>query len=207
MIRLRQALVVEGRYDQIRLDSVLQATVVRTNGFRIFKDKETLQLIRTLAVKTGVVILTDSDAAGFKIRRFLAGAIREGEVVHAYIPDLPGKEPRKAKPSKEGTLGVEGVSGEQILAALRQAGVLFTQEEPGGQPITKLDLFADKLTGGEGSALRRAALKQALGLPAHLTTNALLTLLNTMLTYGQYKALVESLPPGREDVLPPASQR
>lgn len=193
MIRLRQALVVEGRYDQIRLDSVVQATVVRTNGFRIFRDRETLELIRLLAKKTGVIILTDSDAAGFKIRRFLNGAVREGQVIHAYIPDLPGKEPRKARPSKEGTLGVEGVSGEQILTALRQAGVLFSQEAAPERPITKLDLFQDGLTGGEGSAGRREALKRQLGLPAHLTTNALLTLLNTMLTYEQYRELLTRL--------------
>jgi len=193
MIRLEQAIVVEGKYDKIKLQSLVDATIIQTNGFRIYQDKQTLGLLRTLAAGPGIVILTDSDHAGFQIRRYLVGAIGQGKIYHAYIPDILGKERRKAAPSKEGTLGVEGVPAPLLMQALERAGVLSQEEAPSRRRITKLDLFEDGLTGGEGSEARRTALKTLLGLPAHLTTNAMLSVLNAVCDYETYREIVARL--------------
>ena len=193
MIKIRQAIVVEGKYDKIKLSSIIDGTIITVGGFEIFRDKEKLQLLRLLAQKTGLIILTDSDVAGFRIRNFLSGAIGEGEVIHAYIPDIAGKERRKDRPSAEGKLGVEGVSKEVILTALTQAGVMTSDVPASGHPITKVDFYEDGLTGGPNSSQRRAKLQKELGLPEHLSTNSLLTLLNTMMDYESYKQLIEKL--------------
>lgn len=191
MITLRQAVIVEGRYDKIRLSSLLDATILETNGFRIFKDKEKLALIRALAHKRGIVILTDSDTAGFRIRRYLQGAIPKEDhqnLYHAYIPEILGKEKRKNAPSKAGTLGVEGMPSQVLMDALKRAGVLTNQSQPSNEPnpITKLDFYEDGLTGRENSAALRALLMARLSLPHYLSANALLEVLRATMTREEY---------------------
>jgi len=193
LIKIDQAIVVEGKYDKIKLSSIIDGTIIEVGGFEIFKDKEKLSLLRLLAEKTGLVILTDSDVAGFRIRRYLGGAIPKGQVINAYIPDILGKERRKERPSAEGKLGVEGMPKEVILQALAQAGVTASERVQPARPITKLDFYEDGLTGGANSSQRRAKLLSALSLPEHLTTNSMVTILNTMIDYDRYKELVKSL--------------
>ncbi|MBC8570789.1 toprim domain-containing protein [Zongyangia hominis] len=195
MISLKETVVVEGKYDKIKLASLLNATIIAVDGFRIFTDKETLALLRALADKTGLVILTDSDAAGFKIRHYIAGAVNPNKVRHAYISDIFGKESRKEKPSKEGKLGVEGVSQAEILRALTRAGVLCEEGSPRekGRPITKTDFFADGLTGAPDAGVRRKRLIERLGLPEHLSANGLLQVLNALMDYEGYRTLIEEL--------------
>ena len=181
MLQIRQAIIVEGKYDKIKLDSLVKAVVIPTHGFQIYKDPETLELIRFYAKTTGILILTDSDRAGFRIRGFLRGAIPEGDIRNIYIPDIFGKEKRKAKPSAEGKLGVEGMEAEILREAFRKAGVL-TEEAPAGDPVTKTDLYLAGLSGRPDSAAARRALQAKLGLPAMLSANALLEVLNAMMT-------------------------
>ena len=196
MIRVREAIVVEGKYDAIRLASVVDALIVETNGFRIFKDKDTLALLRRLAEKRGLLILTDSDSAGFVIRDYLAGAIPPERIKHAYIPPVEGKERRKAAPSKEGLLGVEGLDGALIAEALRRAGASIDNEngstEPAA-PLTKMDLYDAGLTGGDNSAERRRQLLGLLGLPPSLSANRMLAVLNAVLTREQFAQTVRDL--------------
>ncbi|WP_343253211.1 toprim domain-containing protein [Ligaoa zhengdingensis] len=189
MIKLRQAVVVEGRYDKIKLSSLLDATIIQTDGFRIFKDKDKVALLRELARRVGLVVLTDSDSAGFVIRNHIKSCVREGKVYHAYIPEILGKEKRKDRPSKEGTLGVEGVPAEVILQALRRAGVTADTGEARERLVTKADLMEDGLSGGEGSHERRTRLLRELGLPHYLSANSMLDVLNTMFSYEEYKRL------------------
>lgn len=194
---LREALVVEGRYDKNTVSQVLDALILETRGFGVFTDPELVALLRTLARTRGLVILTDSDSAGFLIRNHLRGALAGENVKHAYIPDIPGKERRKSAPSREGKLGVEGVPGAVILDALRRAGAVFENESArharGG--ITKTDLYALGLTGTAGSDARRAALKKKLGLPERLSANALLEVLNALMTPEELAALTRDGPP------------
>ena len=192
MLKLRQAVIVEGRYDKAKLASLVDATILTTDGFDIFKDREKLALIRALAAKNGVVLLTDSDAAGFKIRGYLARAIPPGQLTHVYIPDLFGKEPRKARPSAEGKLGVEGVPAGTLLEAFRRAGVTAepVEDAPPRAPITKADLMDWGLSGGEQSAARRRALCARLGLPERLSANGLLGALNALYRREELEALL-----------------
>ena len=179
-LRIKEAIVVEGRYDKNTLSQVVDAVILETAGFRVFKDGEKLILLRRMAQKRGLIILTDSDGAGFVIRNFLKGAIDPALVKHAYIPDRFGKERRKRAPGKEGKLGVEGMDPQALLSALRRAGATFVDEEDASAappPLTKADLFALGLTGRPDSAARRAALLKKLDLPEHLNANALLTVL------------------------------
>ena len=182
-LKLRQAIVVEGKYDQNTLRQIVDTAIFTTNGFADMKDPALLRLLRQAAQTTGLVILTDSDGAGFLIRNTLKSALPETGVLHAYIPDLPGKEKRKAAPGKEGLLGVEGMTPEILLKALRNAGAEFADGStppPAREPITKQDLFALGLSGGPESAKKRAALLKALSLPAHMSANALLQALNVL---------------------------
>lgn len=193
---IRKPIIVEGRYDKIKLESLVDGDILPTDGFRIFKEPARLELIRTLAAKTGIIVLTDSDAAGFKIRGHIASAVPPEQITHLYIPNLHGKESRKAHPSAEGTLGVEGVPAQVILEAFRAAGELDGGEAPPSspaRPITKLDLYEDGLCGGPGSRGLRGALMARLNLPARLGTNALVAVLNRLLTYPQYRELLELL--------------
>lgn len=194
MIRLKQAVIVEGKYDKHRLSAVLDALILTTDGFGIFKDTEKQRLLRRLAAERGLVVLTDSDAAGFVIRNFLNGIVPANRVTHVYIPDVFGKERRKAAPSKEGKLGVEGMRTDVLLEAFRKAGL--TADETAGRPqraVTKTDLYLDGLSGGPDSAEKRRRLLAALDLPAHMQANAMLGVLNTLFTYDEYRKTIEDL--------------
>jgi ribonuclease M5 len=192
-ISIGQAVVVEGKYDQIRLSSVLDAVIIPTNGFGIFSDWELLAFIRRLAESKGVVVMTDSDAAGFQIRSFLSGAIPADKIIHAYIPDILGKERRKTVASKEGKLGVEGMNARILLDALQKAGVTCSRSEENTRKITHTDLFEDGVSGGPNSKEKRTRLLGALSLPARLSTGAMLRIMNTFLCYEAYKNAVDSL--------------
>lgn len=188
-LKLRQAIVVEGKYDQNTLRQIVDTAIFTTNGFADMKDPALLRLLQQAAQTTGLVILTDSDGAGFLIRNTLKSALPETGVLHAYIPDLPGKEKRKAAPGKEGLLGVEGMTPEILLKALRGAGAEFADGStppPAREPITKQDLFALGLSGGPESAKKRAALLKALSLPAHMSANALLQALNVLFSREEF---------------------
>ena len=183
MIKIKEAIVVEGRYDKNTLSQLVDTVILETNGFGIFKDKEQLALLRKIAQKRGLIVLTDSDGAGFVIRNHLKGALPQDQVKHAYVPDLFGKEKRKRKAGKEGKLGVEGMRPEVLERALRQAGATVLDGEAqahSGPPLTKADLFAAGLSGGEGSKEKRQALLKKLDLPEHLTPNAMLPVLSAL---------------------------
>lgn len=187
--KLRQAIVVEGKYDQNTLRQIVDTAIFTTNGFTDMKDPALLRLLRQAAQTTGLIILTDSDGAGFLIRNTLKSALPEQGVLHAYIPDLPGKEKRKAAPGKEGLLGVEGMTPEILLKALRDAGADFedgSAPPAKAEPITKQDLFTLGLSGGPESAKKRAALLKALSLPAHMSANALLQALNVLFSRDEF---------------------
>ena len=194
MIKIDRAVIVEGRYDKIKLSSILDAVIIETEGFGIFNNKEKQRLIRKLADTKGILILTDSDSAGFKIRSFIKGIVPAEKIKHAYIPDIFGKEKRKTEPSKEGKLGVEGVKKELIIDALEKAGVFCEEnEEETKREITKLDLYEDGLSGREDSEALRKKLLHHLDLPERLTSNALVQILNTFLTFEEYKKAVEEI--------------
>ena len=182
-LKLRQAIVVEGKYDQNTLRQIVDTAIFTTNGFADMKDPALLRLLQQAAQTT------DSDGAGFLSRNTLKSALPETGVLHAYIPDLPGKEKRKAAPGKEGLLGVEGMTPEILLKALRNAGAEFADGStppPAREPITKQDLFALGLSGGPESAKKRAALLKALRLPAHMSANALLQALNVLFSREEF---------------------
>lgn len=182
MIHTDRAIVVEGKYDKIKLSSMVDGVIICTGGFRVYKDKEMQAMLRALAKKQGLAVLTDSDTAGFKIRGFLRSICGKENIVDVYIPDLYGKEKRKDHPSKEGKLGVEGVPEEVLQKAFADAGIgaeLVLQKE---DPITKMDLFELGLSGRAESALRRKQLMKHLTLPEHLTTNALVTVLDALMS-------------------------
>ena len=198
MLRIQEAIVVEGRYDKNTLSQLVDTVIVDTRGFGIFKDAQQLALLRRLAVRRGLIVLTDSDGAGFVIRNYLRGSIPPDRVKHAYIPDMPGKERRKRHPGREGKLGVEGMRPAVLEQALRRAGATFLDESvpttPAPNPITKADLFALGLTGCPDAAQRRRQLLTRLDLPEHLTANALLEALNTFYTYQELCQAVHDLP-------------
>ena len=188
--RIREVIIVEGRYDKNALSQVVDAVILTTEGFGVFRDKEKLAYFRRLAEKRGVILLTDPDGAGFVIRNHLKGALPPEQVKQAYVPDVMGKERRKKKGGKEGKLGVEGMSPGVLLDALRRCGATFEGEEAARQSagITRADLM-DKGLIGPGSVPRRAALLQTLQLPEHLTTAGLLDALNLLLTREEFDAL------------------
>ena len=194
LIPVREVIVVEGRYDKNTLLQVFDAVIVETNGFGINNDAEKMALLRRLAEARGLVILTDSDAAGFMIRAKLKGAIAPALVKHAYIPDIPGRERRKRRASNEGKLGVEGMERAVLIDALRRAGATMGGEETPGvrrAGISKADLYALGLAGGEGSAERRRALLRRLALPERLSANAMLGVLNALYTAEELRELVQ----------------
>ena len=194
MVRIREAILVEGRYDKNTLSQVVSAPIFETGGFGVLKDKERIGFLRRVAEKRGLVIFTDSDGAGFVIRNRLKSLLPPEKVLHAYIPDIPGKEKRKQKRSCEGLMGVEGMTPEIIVAALRSGAHFLDEDAPevrNAAPITRQDLFALGLMGGEGSAEKRDRVKRRLGLPGHLGTGAFLDALNLMTDREELAALLE----------------
>lgn len=196
MVRVREVIVVEGRYDQNTLRQIVDADVVCTDGFAIFREQERQALLRRLAEKRGLIVLTDSDGAGRVIRGFLNGIVDPSTVKNAFIPDVPGKEKRKSSPSREGKLGVEGMKPEVLLRALRTAGA--TMDDAGQTavrcaPITPADLYALGLSGGQDSAEKRRRLQKALDLPERMSTKQLLTVLNILVSRQELRALLASV--------------
>jgi len=186
---VKEVIVVEGRYDKTAVSSTVDATIIEASGFRIFSDMEKIELLRKLSEKRGLIIFTDSDASGFFIRGRLSGMLAGSNIKHAYIPDIKGRERRKAKPSKEGKLGVEGMSRDVILSALTRAGATFEDQdapERNIEKITKADLFALGLSGSAGSANKRRELLKHLELPERLSSNGLLDVLNILYTREQF---------------------
>lgn len=187
MYKISEVIVVEGRYDKNTLSQVVDAVIIETSGFGIFNDKEKQKLLRQMAEKRGLIVMTDSDGAGFVIRNFIKGAVDPKLVKHAYIPDVCGKEKRKTKASKEGLLGVEGMSPEVIIEALRRAGATIDGEESTATArISKADFYAKGLTGKENSALLRKALLNKLELPEKLSTDSMLQVLNALMTREEF---------------------
>lgn len=180
MIKIDQAIIVEGKYDKIKLSSVVDGIIIMTNGFRIFKDKEKLELIRYYARTTGIIILTDSDSAGRKIRGYIKGAVHDGNIKNVYIPDIFGKEKRKDKPSAEGKLGVEGIDSDILIKAFEKAGITASQSNT-IHDITNMTLFENGLSGGKNSKLLRERLQKKLGLPSLMSSASLIEVLNTMM--------------------------
>lgn len=195
MIKIREAIVVEGRYDKNTLAQVVDAPILETAGFGIMKDKLQLALLRRVAQARGLIVFTDSDGAGFVIRNFLKGSIEPQYLKHAYIPDIPGKERRKSAPGKEGKLGVEGMTPQVIIECLRRAGATIEGEESAVRTdeITKMDMFCLGLSGGPDSKTKRLALLKMLDLPAHLSSNGLLQALNLLYTKDEIYRLVDLL--------------
>lgn len=195
MVKIKEAIVVEGKYDKNTLSQIVDAPILQTDGFSILKDKLQLELLRRVAEKRGLIIFTDSDGAGFVIRNYLKGAIPTQQLKHAYIPDIPGKEPRKSAPGKEGKLGVEGMTPEVILQCLRNAGATIEGEQQEDVPmqLTKPDLFEMGLSGGPDSKAKRLALLKHLGLPEHMSANAMLQALNLLYTKDELYDLINTL--------------
>ena len=191
---LKEAVIVEGRYDKIKLRGIIDSPLIETNGFRVFSDLEKLNLIRRIAAVRGILIFTDSDGAGLVIRRFLQGAVPKEQVKHGYIPQLTGKEKRKAQASKEGFLGVEGVRDEVIIDAIRRSGATILGEEKiCDREITKADFYALGLTGIENAAKLRQALLRELHLPDYLSASAMLAALNCLYSFEELKEMVKKL--------------
>ena len=195
MRSVEEVILVEGRYDKNALSQVVDAVILETCGFGIFKDRQKQALLRKLAAQRGLIVLTDPDGAGFVIRNFIKGCVPPEQIKQAYVPDLYGKEKRKDKPSKEGKLGVEGIPDDILIEALKKAGVT---EEGDVRPavsnerlITRMDFYRDGLAGGPNSKAKRLALQSALGLPERMTGKQLLRIINMMVSYDEYRALVD----------------
>ena len=198
MITVKEAIVVEGRYDKNTVSQIVDATIIETAGFGVFSDKEKISLLRRISEKRGLIILTDSDKPGFFIRGRLSGMLAGANVKHAYIPDVTGREKRKSAYSKERKLGVEGMAPEVILASLRRAGATFTEDSPSperARGITKTDLYALGLSGRELSAANRRKLTLELGLPERLSANALLDVLNALFGREEFFEFFKNLDP------------
>ena len=192
MLKIREAIVVEGRYDKNTLAQIVDAPILETKGFGLFKDPKQLELLRNVAKKRGLIVLTDSDGAGFVIRNHIKSAIPAKYLKHAYIPDVAGKEKRKAAPGKEGKLGVEGMSPEVLLSALKNAGATIEGESTarGNDQITKQDFVEFGLSGGLNASERRKRLQNRLHLPEHMSANALLQALNLLLSREELAEIV-----------------
>ena len=194
MLKIKEAIVVEGRYDKNTLSQIVDAPILETSGFGIFKDREQMSFLRQVAERKGLIVFTDSDGAGFVIRNHIKSAIPSKYLKHAYIPDVYGKEKRKAAPGKEGKLGVEGLPPEILLDALRRAGATIEgQDSPGKKCITKQDLMARGLSGGANAGAKRQLLLKKLGLPERMSANAMLQALNLLCTPEELDLILESL--------------
>ena len=190
-IKISQAVIVEGKYDKIRLSSIIDAFIVETNGFGIFKDKEKLGFIKKLATERGLVVITDSDHAGFMIRNYIGSGVPKDRIVNVYIPDVYGKEKRKAEPSKEGKLGVEGMDRRILVNAFKNANLDFTQSE-NDNPVTNYDLFEAGLSGTPNAKQKKKALLKALNLPEYLSTNSMLTYINSSMTKEDFFKIINN---------------
>ena len=201
MQKIREVIVVEGKYDKNTLLQIVDAVVICTDGFGIFKDPQKQELLRLLARRRGLILFTDSDGAGTVIRSFLNGIVEKEYIKNAYIPDIPGKERRKSLPSREGKLGVEGMTPEIILSALRSAGATFSGSAApeSRSPITKADLYALGLSGSANSAQRRRQLQKALDLPEKLSANSLLQVLNVITDRAELEKLLRQNPAAAPD--------
>lgn len=193
MVRIKEAIVVEGRYDKNTLSQIVDAPILQTDGFSVMNNPKQLALLRKVAAQRGLIVLTDSDGAGFMIRNYLKSAIPAEHLKHAYIPDIPGKEKRKASPGKEGKLGVEGMTSNVILQCLFRAGATQEGEESATprQEISKLDFCRTGLSGGPESSLNRKKLLKKLALPEHMSTNAMLQALNLLYSRKEFYQLMQ----------------
>ena len=194
MIKLDKPVIVEGKYDKIKLSGILDAVIIETDGFRIFSDMEKRSFIKHLAETKGSIVMTDSDAAGFRIRNFIRNIASGGEVINVYIPDIYGKEKRKTAPSKEGKLGVEGLSERIISEVLQKAGVTASAAaEKNTRQVTVTDLLEDGFTGSDRAKEKKHKLLTMLGLPSRLSNSQLLKLINTFMTYEDYKRAADAI--------------
>lgn len=193
MIKLDRPVIVEGKYDVIKLSNILDALIIKTDGFGIFKDKEKQVFLRNLAEKKGVIVLTDSDSAGFVIRGFISSIIPPEKITHVYTPDVFGKEKRKASPSAEGKLGVEGIEEKLLLEAFEKAGVTASLSGEKRRLITNVDLFEHGLSGRENSSKKRKLLLARLSLPERMSTSSMLKTLNTFVTFEEFEKTVKEL--------------
>lgn len=191
-IKLTEAVIVEGKYDKIKLSNILDAFIIETNGFAVFKDKTKLSFIKKLAKERGIIILTDSDHAGFMIRNYISSGVPKEQIKNVYIPDIFGKEKRKNAPSKEGKLGVEGMTKEVIVEALSKAGVTSSKSVC-SDPVTTVDFYDLGLTGGAGSKAKRKALCKALDLPEFLSTSSLISCINNFMTKEEFYSFCQNL--------------
>lgn len=188
-IKISQAVIVEGKYDKIKLSSIIDAFIIETNGFGVFKDRERLNFIKKLADERGIIILTDSDHAGFMIRNYISSGIDKSKIINVYIPDVYGKEKRKAEPSKEGKIGVEGIEKETLINAFKRANIDFKKSE-NTDPVTNYDLYELGLSGTPNAKQKKKALLKALGLPEFLSTNSLLSCINNMMSKEEFIILI-----------------
>lgn len=191
MIRLDRPVIVEGKYDKITLENVIDALIIPTNGFSIFKDREKCAMIRLLAREKGIIVMTDSDSAGAVIRSYIKKIAGDSDIINVYVPELKGKEKRKAKPSKEGTLGVEGMSAGVIVNALERSGVFSEKSVSTTRKITKTDMYVYGLSGGDNSAGARKNFLKFLGLPQSLSPSAMLDVINCMFGFEEFKEKAE----------------
>ncbi len=192
MIKIKEAVIVEGKYDKIKLSNILDAFIIETNGFQIYKDKARKDFIKRLADEQGIIVLTDSDHSGFQLRNYISTGIPKDKIKHLYIPDVYGKEKRKAEPSKEGKLGVEGIDDQILIKLFENANVEFIEAE-NKEPLTNYDLFAAGISGGLNSKEKRKRLLKKLNLPEFLSTNSLLTYLNSSVSKKDFFELADTL--------------
>lgn len=215
-ITVKETIIVEGRYDRIKLSELIDSPIIETGGFRVFKDKEKQELIRAVAKRRGILVMTDVDSAGFVIRNFLRGIAPPEQIMHAYIPTVKGKEKRKPEVSKEGILGVEGIDRDSLIESIRKSGAHIEEglllvkgtsatagvglpycsnasEKPTINQITKMDFYDYGLTGSENSALHREEVLSSLGLPKYLTANAMLTAMNCLFTKEEFEEYLTQL--------------
>lgn len=192
MLKIKEAVIVEGRYDKLKLSNILDTLIIETNGFGIFKDKNKIKFIRKLAKERGIIILTDSDHSGFQIRNFVSSGIPKEQIKHIYIPDVFGKEKRKDKPSKEGKLGVEGMT-DKLLSELFEKADVAVSETKNENPVTNFDLFDLGLSGTPNAKENKKKLLKKLDLPEFLSTNSLLSYINSSMSKEEFIALVDSL--------------
>lgn len=194
MIKLDRPVIVEGKYDIIKLSNIIDTLIIKTDGFGIFKDKEKQRLLRRLAGEKGIIVMTDSDSAGFLIRKFISSSVPADKITHVFIPDLYGKEKRKTEMSKEGKLGVEGTPEEIIIEAFEKAGVTCAKTESCDRRlITNIDLYECGLMGRDNSKEKRVKLLRSLALPERMSTSSLIKILNTFVSYDEFISKVKEL--------------